>query len=1259
MIGLIEVPIPALTALLPEGATKLIRSVLRAECRYGQVGPNALTVSSRISVADGGIDVEVNTDPAHVIPRDCLFQSGLTGFQIKSGTTFKPWTKSAIHSELLNSNGELVSEVERLLGRRGNYTLICTGHDLTPSQRDKAKAHIELTFASAGFKDYLNLVHVLGASQIAEFVERYPAIASTIVQDPIQEASVLADWQQSVHMSGVLAASAEQTELIDQIRASVLGTTKHLRILGEPGLGKTRLVLEALRTSAIAPLVLYFEHGSQFGQTKLFRQLLKSPCDKPLVLVIDELPEPELADIWKHLKPRCGALKIVTLDHGRDETRDADIERLYVPRLSDETILQILVGYAGESNYLSRWVEGCEGSPRVAQAIGENLRVNPEDLLVPPSTIPVWDRFLHSYQKRDQQQARQIDCVTQHLALFNRFGYEPPVGDEARYIATLIEKVDPTIGWAQFQEIVRDLRARRVLQGSITLFFVPKLLHVYLWKRFWQTYGPGFQFSNTFTDMPESLHVWFMNMFRYAGDSTTTHVVDEILKLDGIHSERAILESDKGSRFLSTLAEASPGAVIRLLEGTLGSWSDEDIFAFHEHRQNIVWTVEKIAVWAPFTVRAIRLLARLAVNESEDTYSNNATGTLIGLFRIGPEYAATESTPIERLPAALQLLRSSSDKDRELGLRCMNAALDTHGLGHRIVGPEYQGIKERAKLWIPKTYVEWWEAIGLYFEALLAETRGWPVHLRPLVCSALLDAIKNQVKTKSCTSLALNTLQALTQDPHASASELNDFFSNWRDRHSEGESEEITKKVVTLGRAYVHRDVRSRFQRYVIDVDWMEWDEDFRERRGKPRYRTKPLVNTLAKRIANHHDFFDAIWPMLAPQKQTPAMWHFGEQLGLHDKERSYLSKLVAIGLHEKHWGCLGGYLSQIRREDLSQFQLIIENLLARSDEAWLGAEMTFRFDYDDLLFSKCLSAFKSGWIKPGQFSALRYGRAWEAVPNSRMKDLLQQLHAQNDAASLSVLVELLDAVPFEESSPFTSKMVFDVLTRSLPSGEDRNVMRGHHWKNICEKLVKWDADFVLPLLSSILTAMGNEYRLSYDTYVETFASDLVRKDPIGAWRIVREQLEAALPKWRGDLTNWLKGGHQGFREAVLDSPIAALPVGEIMSWIEGDPEHRAGLIAHAAPRTLDDERGGLLTRELLTRFSAIDGVQSGISCTFGSGGWTGPTSVYLKKRRDKFRTWVSANFSYEVTRWLESEIDSLDRQIKREEIDEERTRYE
>ncbi len=1205
---------------------------------------------------DGGIDAEVNTLYGQ-IPEDCIFQPGITGFQIKSGATFKPWILSSIRDELLNKKGGLCSEVERLIHRNGHYLIICTGHDLTPKQRNEAKDLILTILTEKGFERYEGKVDVLGASQIAEFTERYPGTASLLMTDPVQEAWTLEEWRHDAHMTNAFEESPKQTEIISHIRAGLQGEAKHIRILGEAGLGKTRIVLESLKDEAISPYVLYIQHGSQFGQTKLFRQLLKSGHDKPLILVIDELPESELSDIWRHLKPRCGHLKIVSMDHGRDETRDEEIDRINTPCLPDDTIKKILAHRVGESLELDRWVKICDGSPRVAQAVADNLCANPADLLKPPATIPIWTRFLHGYGNRDETSARQIDCVAQHLALFSRFGYEAPVGEEAAYIAELIRNIDPTIGWARFQEIVQDLRARRVLQGSRTLFFVPKALHIYLWKQFWECYGRGFDFTRTFSSMPESLHTWFMNMFKYAGAAKTAHVIDDILNLKGIFSQNEVLTSEKGSQFFSILAEASPASVLRLLEATIGKWTNAELLKLRENRQQFVWTLEKIAVWPSYTVRAMQLLIRLAVNENASN-SNNSTGTLLGLFRIGPEWAATESSPDARLPAFLKLLRTQSDAERHLGLEAAEASLDTRGMGFRTVGPEYQGLKERAKLWIPGTYGDWWQAQFVYFQTLVNETKNWPSHLCPEVCNALLNAVEHQIRTPPCTELAFQVLDTLVNDDAMLPEKLNSFFWHWREYRDDDKHPEITKRLQILERRYTRRDLVSRFNRYVLDVDWIEWEEERREQRGKTRSRAKVLVKALARRIARSPGKFNEIRHLLTPEKSAQGLWFFGEQLALNDADRIFLPQLIEAALTAKHQTCLYGYLSELRKDNNHLYITTIDGFLDSESTAWLGTHIALSSDYDDDLFVKCLSVLGKGWISPQQFSSLRYGRSIDHVPKERLETLFQQINSHQSEESLYLLVELLDSIPFNESSPVDSEFVFGVVSRSVLGDEGRDVMRGYHWKNVSQKLIKWDESCVLPLLDVLLTKMGEVYRLSYDSDVAPLAHELVQANPSGAWGIIKAHLEETLPKWRSDILNWLKGGLGGFEEKEPRGAIVDLPLQEIFEWIDESPESRAGLIAHAAPRTLDDINGGKLTRELLCKYGQFDGVQSGISANFHSGGWSGPTSAYLKRKREKFRRWLAAGFDYEITQWIESEIEYLDRNIEREEINEERSRF-
>lgn len=1258
MSQLIRVPVDTVVGLTAERAVELLTRLLNAESTYAKLNPGVITISKRLTIADGGIDAEVNAPSDVKLPADCFFAAGLTGIQLKSGTTFKPWTESAFRDELLNSKGNLLPEVARLTERMGRYLVVCTGHDLTPQQRNDACERIASVLESVGVLDYRNLIDVLGASQLSAFAERYPGIAALLTHDPIQEAWVLDEWDLDAHMANRFSPAPAQSEIIDLIRTGIEGNAKHIRVLGEPGLGKTRMVLEAVRAPHIAPSVLYIRHGSKFGQTSLFRQLLRVGWAKPLVLVLDDLSESEMSDIWRNLKIRCGAMKLVTLDHGQDQSHDDEILRLQAPHLPDDIIRGILVYRVGESQGIDRWVSICEGSPRVAHAVAENLHANPTDLLRPPATVPLWSRFLHGYGVQENADSRQVDCVAHHLALFSRFGYEDPVSDEATYIAQLIQKIDPTIGWARFQEIVQNLRSRRVLQGSRTLFFVPKALDIFLWKQFWARYGRGFDFVATFNSMPPSLHAWFLNKFRFADGKDTAFVVDGILKADGVFSNREMLTSSTGSRFLSTLAEANPSAVMRLLEESIGKWSDTEIMEFKSDRQNIVCALEKIAVWPLFTVRALNLLMRLAVNETAD-FANNSTGTLVSLFRIGPESAATEASPVQRLPALLALLRGNSDAERMLGLQVLDSALETRGGGFRIVGPEYQGLKQRAKLWMPENRDDWLQAYLLYFKTLINETANWPSALRPRVCLTLLNAVEHQIRNPLSTELALRTLETLASDSVMAPSQLNKFFWNWQEYREGKVPREVKDRIRVIARRYARRDIVSRFQRYVLNVDWLEWEDEYRSRRNKPPSHAKALVAALARRVAANPNHLCEVSHLVTSVQHSPALWTFGEHLAVCDKKRIMLSRLTEMTKNSSNSTCLRGYLAGVRAHSEEQFESWLMDMLSSSDTAHLGAEMTLRSPYAENAFNRCLDALEEKWIEPELFGALQYGSLMDAIPTGQTERLFHLIQQRDNPEALRLLIGLMSSISSNQPASFCLNFASDIVERAIPCLLIPGQSFGFNWKRVCLRLVRSNTDFIAPLLDAILTAMGKEYRLSYDDDINALSEELIGIDPEQAWQIIAKQLEATLPKWRSDIYGWLKGGVFSFGEDVQRGPVADLPERSILSWIEQDPGERAALIAHAALPSLDEECGGSLTRQLLMLYGHIDGVRSGISASFHSGSWVGLASEHLKHQRDILRRWLASGFDFRIAQWIEAEIEYIDRRIQREEIDEERDRFE
>ena len=121
------------------------------------LGPGTceINVPSETKIPDGGIDATVDAD--RLAKQSDIIAAGKNGYQIRSGTAFKPWRDGDIRKELFKKGSPKTPEKENLresikdcLDECGIYVLVCTGIDcLVPPNRKKASKLI---------KDYLRNV---------------------------------------------------------------------------------------------------------------------------------------------------------------------------------------------------------------------------------------------------------------------------------------------------------------------------------------------------------------------------------------------------------------------------------------------------------------------------------------------------------------------------------------------------------------------------------------------------------------------------------------------------------------------------------------------------------------------------------------------------------------------------------------------------------------------------------------------------------------------------------------------------------------------------------------------------------------------------------------------------------------------------------------------------------------------------------------------------------------------------------------------
>lgn len=1253
MTAIFTVKKTALRDLGAEEATRLFRGLLWCETRRVGLSPHNVVISLDTNVADGGIDACVTGN----INSDSILVKGTTRYQVKAGHRFKPWQLSALKKELFGKSTvkpnkkTLAPEIRDCLNKKDRYVLMTFGYDLTPAQHSVAKKHLTKLLRACGYR--APNVDVLGQGQIIGQLSLFPSLSLAFQNKSDLSFLTVEEWKTRADMVQPLQLSEEQKHTIKTIRDELRGTKyRHIRVIGEPGLGKTRLALEAVSAEDLAPQVLYVPHAEDFQRSQLFNELLRTDSCENVVLVIDECSERERASIWNSFRERKN-IQLLTIDHGPEQSRDDAMVVLDLPRLPDEQIKAILGSYVRNVDP-SHWVAWCEGSPRVAHAVGENLRSNPEDLLKPPATVPLWDRFVAGYESLDSQTSQESLTVLRHLALFTKFGFEDPVAKEAKFIWQLVQRANPAITWERFQELVSRFRLRRILQGKRTLFIVPKALHIHLWINYWDNYGRDFSFADFFSTVPSQLQNWFLQSFIYGHASPVARdVIAKILSPSGPFSDRAFLTGQAGTRFINYLSEADPGRTLAFIERTFGAWTKENLLGFEDGRQDMVWALEKIAVWKEYFPRAARVLVKLALAENSK-YGNNATGILRGLFRTHPAgLAATQSTPFDRFPIIAESLQSQDEAEIELGLSLCKEWLSMQG-GFRTVGAEYQGLRTVLEFWKPKIWGELFDAWRLCWRHLWSVSRNWSPQRRQRANRILVDAGLELVNVKPLSAEMMKTLSEIADDEATDRREFTHrLIGKLRFR-----SERLPRKIVTQLRALDQKltgeSFWERFCRFVLNTNWDE-DYTFKGDKSKespiPTRRVKKLVGEF---VAQRRVLADHLPKICSAEGHR--LFDFGRLTAAELDEDSVVTEIIEAQLNAdlaKNTQFIGGYFSGLRVKNSERWEGFVQELLGSERTRALGITVVLYSGRSESILKTLLKMFRSKAADASVFNGL----GWEA-PKARfspevVEEVLEALVSDNDEQSLRVAIELADYYFFEKENPRScgEQVLFQLITAPYFFRRDNNDHYHYAWHRVAlgfrDRFQHRDIEILKIILSS-----GNDLGIRHSNYPAQIADAIARAHPDDAWAIVSKNLERDDERsvW---LEMWL-GEEMSFDDDKVVGPITSFNPEQVMEWVMEDPKTRARKLLRCLPKTLDQSRGGKLTKLFAETFG--DGeLGDSLMSHFWTRGWSGPESAYRAGKRDKAREWVSEIKSGKILAWLYRYIELLNELIARAEIREER----
>ena len=1251
-----------LTGLNQNTAVEFFQKLLWAEARRLGIEISKINVSSQVNVPDGGVDATV--DDVQIEEGQGIIKQGKTSYQIKSGASFKPWQESEIKKVLFGDKipeKQNLGESIRACPDADNitYVLVCTGIDLVDSQRRGALEHIENFLKQCGYSH--PKVEVWSQNNLIGFLKVFPSLALWVNGRVRSDFQTHRSWALDANMDLPFVSGEVQDELIEKIRNELRQDydTIHVRVLGEPGIGKTRLVLETTRTNDLAPLVIYCK-ASQFRGSDLMREILREDSQFSAIVVIDECDPSSSSDFWDKLKYRGPQIKLISI-YNEHEVRAGGITYHDTLPLNDEQIRSIIQKHITtiSNAEADRWGELCGGSPRVAHVIGENLVNHPEDLLKPPSTVNIWERYVAAGDDREKTEHRRL--VLQHLALFKRFGYEQFVAKEAEAIAEKIKSANANITSHEFENIIYELRERRILQGESTLYITPKALQIWLWVQWWERHYRLFDLEDFTRDLPPKLIEWFYEMFVYAAESdAASRIVEDLLGPNGPFRDDEYLKTRLGSHFFLALAEADPKSALRCLMRTMGTWDRDTLFQFTNGRRDVVWALEKIAMKRDLFADAARLLLALGEAENE-SWSNNASGVFAGLFSPGRgRVAPTEASPAERLSVLKEAFESGSKERRLLALKACNEGLEFDHFS-RMSGAEYQGLRKNADFWEPKTYGELLDAYRQVWQLLSEQLECLPEDEREETIGILLQRAPRIAKHPNLSNMVFDTIQMFSEKTYVDNRLLIKTVVEFLHYNGKELPDDIKQRWEHLKNELIGSDFHSLMRRYVgtnLLVDTFDENENYLEE-GHPQ------IHTLAQQAVEEPHLLQLELPWLVTNEASNG-YMFGYQLGNRDNGFVILPTLLDTQRKAGDTASsffLGGYFRALFESNVTEWEKQLDALVEDTVLNILIPELTYRSGMTDRAGLRLLKLAEKGIIRVDSFEFFFGSRVTENLSGEVFTKWIAFLLSRSDNSAIPIALKLYYFFYIHENQEpvLPLDLTFQMLVCSSTFGNlnphQLNAMIDHYWIEITKAFLNLYPEKGLEFVEQILPHFGKEGTIfgAFDRETSSVLTELTKLYPEQVWKHVSKRLEER----DFFLEKWLKEGDSknSFSTADQKGALTFIPPEKIWKWIDKDVENRAWYFAYRlVPKTLSaEEWQNSLVRIFLVRYGDREDVRRNLKANYSTEAYWGERSLHLDEKREKLLQIKADEENKNVKRWLDEYIQELEQDIEHAKIEEER----
>jgi len=1157
--------------------TPFVNRLLELEVAANAMRGWQLSINSNETTPDGGVDAAL-----HAASETNYLPGGSSAWQFKR-SNFGP---KQCADELAGADW-----AHEYIKSGGSYILV-VGHTLPDQNIEErrqlvaAKA-VELKLLE---QDDPSRIRVYDANRLAAWASTFPALAvSRLSGGPGSDAVDFETWAAGQWHTTQWVPDERRQELVELIRQQLANPdVTELRVQGDSGNGKSRLVLEALRTGDFSPLVAYVSDERAVAGELLNHLLTEG---RSAILVVDECPAERHVKLAERIPPDP-ALRLITIGEGGPAASRVPV--LGLDGLSPEFYDEFL-----KVNYTSL-------PPEHRRFVADHSRGNPRWMMVLAERVKHLDKGraaeligrndIEAFVTELLSEGRDFFCSAV-LALLDRVGWDGELRYQAELLASFAGVEMSDLESAELSLSGRGLMTRQGRYRVVT----PHPLAVFLASEAWSRFADRLT-TELLPKLDEAMALAFFRRTADLGDAEPARTeLQRLLSPDGAFGSLELIAERSAGRALTQLAIVMPEEVAQHVSELVSARSLDQLRSLTGIRRDLVWTLEKLAWHSRTFEQAANTLLRLALAENE-SYGNNATGTWTGLF--ATMLPGTAARPSQRSDYLVHKASSSDPAVRRLVVDAARSALTRHESA--LVSGELQG----GSLVEPRGTPETWGQVGDYrgsaIEVLRQLASDEDADVAVAAQDALISAVHPMIADPLCGDRLADALISIDGQVRSRLRAELEHLVHLKERHpkDDGVLQALRRLESRLPSPTPLETIRvlSSLRRWdFVDSELRDRMVEAVESLGSPEQRREALAAVLS-------------------EPELSAAWELGHAAGLLGRDDSALR--VVFDARSSHPDALLGFLQgQVASGTSDAYEDFLDGPLGQEITLYEQAAFAARSPNYEAQRERINSALESLDVATGTQLAFSLHRSLTYDDVAKLvTGWKERLASQGDYNALLDWLQLAVSDLEGEDTGDLRDAIWDVvrLRGLFPSAAHER----YEWSQLAAQFV--DAQpYELGKLIIDLVEQENLMLLD-DSYESELLTSCAEKDPALVSEIL-SRVEAGSWLLQMELRGWL---------------LEHVDPEWVENWIGGDLG-RARLVASLAP--IGKDGASSYVQYLLREFADDDRIKSSLYSSLVSGFWTGNESDRIQGQIDQLTEWRKAYANNHGLRdWAREAIASL-----------------